>query len=97
HRVDRAGLRCLLVPELAVSYRPRGTLRALFSQLLRYGRGRVRLLRKHPDTLTVRTLLPAFFLLGCAIGAVAMWFSPTIATFYQVTLAFYLLLVVAVS
>jgi succinoglycan biosynthesis protein ExoA len=97
HRVDRAGLRCLLVPELAVSYRPRGTLRALFGQLMRYGRGRVRLLRKHPDTLTVRTLLPALFVLGCGIGAVAMWSSQTIATVYQVTLAAYLLLVITAS
>lgn len=97
HRIDRAGLRCLLVPELAVSYRPRVTLRALFSQMIRYGRGRVRLLRKHRDTLTIRTLLPAFFVAGCICGAVAMWFSTTIAAIYLFTLAVYVLLLITTS
>jgi succinoglycan biosynthesis protein ExoA len=97
HRIDRAGLRCLLVPELAVSYRPRGTLRALVRQLVRYGRGRVRLFRKHPNTLNIRTLLPALFVLGCVIGAVAMWFSKTIAAIYLLTLAVYFLLVMTAS
>ena len=50
--VDRAGLRCFFTPRVAVHYYPRASLRGLFFQMMRYGRGRVRLLRnpKHPQT-----------------------------------------------
>ncbi len=68
HRIDRAGLRCFFTPEAAVHYAPRDSLSGLFRQLVRYGRGRVRLLRKHPETFSLTSLLPAFFLLGCAAG-----------------------------
>src|SRR5262245_38954230 len=50
HRVDRAGLRCFFTPAVAARYVPRASLRGLFRQMARYGRGRVRLARKHPET-----------------------------------------------
>jgi succinoglycan biosynthesis protein ExoA len=68
HRVDRAGLRCYFTPEVAVRYRPRDTLRGLFRQMFRYGRGRVRLLRKHPDTLSRGTMLPLLLVIGLIFG-----------------------------
>jgi succinoglycan biosynthesis protein ExoA len=68
HRVDRAGLRCYLAPDVSVHYQPRSTLRGLFYQLLRYGRGRIRLLRKHPETLSWATLLPLVFVVGLFAG-----------------------------
>ena len=68
HRVDRAGLRCYFTPRVAVRYRPRASLGGLFRQLVRYGRGRIRLLRKHPDTLGLGTLLPLLLLLGVVAG-----------------------------
>jgi len=68
HRLDRAGLRCYLAPAVAVHYQPRDTLRGLFYQLLRYGRGRIRLLRKHPDTLSAATLIPLVFVIGLIVG-----------------------------
>ena len=63
HRVDRAGLRCFFTPKVAVRYYPRSSLRYLFCQLARYGRGRARLLRKHPRTLGPATVIPALFVL----------------------------------
>jgi succinoglycan biosynthesis protein ExoA len=68
HRVDRAGLRCYFTPRVAVRYCPRESLGGLFRQLVRYGRGRVRLLRKHPDTLSFGTLIPLLFVLGLIAG-----------------------------
>jgi succinoglycan biosynthesis protein ExoA len=68
HRIDRAGLRCHLSPELAVRYAPRSKLRGLFIQLSRYGRGRVRLWRKHPETFSLKSFLPAALVLGIAFG-----------------------------
>jgi succinoglycan biosynthesis protein ExoA len=89
HRIDRAGLRCFFTPEAAVHYTPRDSLSGLFRQLVRYGRGRVRLLRKHPETFSLTSLLPAFFLLGCAAGLALMWVSPWLAAAYLTVLAIY--------
>jgi succinoglycan biosynthesis protein ExoA len=68
HRVARAGLRCFFTPRAAVRYHPRDTLRGLYRQLVRYGRGRVRLLRKHPDTFSPAAFVPALFLAGLLAG-----------------------------
>ena len=64
HRIDRAGLRCYFTPEVAVHYAPRDSLRGLFRQLVRYGRGRVRLWRKHPDSFSAGLLPPACLVAG---------------------------------
>ena len=97
HRVDQSGMCCLLVPELAVSYRPRGSLRALLRQLVRYGRGRMRLLRKHPDTLSFPGLMPAFALVGAAIGWVGSFVWSWWAVAYLAAIVAYILLVASTS
>jgi succinoglycan biosynthesis protein ExoA len=76
HRLDRAGLGCFFSPRIQVRYHPRGTLRGLFRQMIRYGRGRVRLLRKHPDTFTLPGFIPAMFTLGLLLGPLLGWLSP---------------------
>jgi polysaccharide deacetylase family protein (PEP-CTERM system associated) len=68
HRVARAGLRCYFTPRVGVRYFPRASLGGLFRQMMRYGRGRVRLLRKHPDTFTLPGFLPAALLGGMVAG-----------------------------
>ena len=68
HRVDRAGYRCYFTPRVQVRYHPRATLRGLFRQMARYGRGRVRLLRKYPETFTLACFLPAVLLLALTLG-----------------------------
>jgi glycosyltransferase involved in cell wall biosynthesis len=70
HRVAKAGLPCWFTPKVRVRYHPRGTLAGLCRQMFRYGRGRSRLLRKHPETFSVGGFLPAAFLLGLAVGPV---------------------------
>jgi succinoglycan biosynthesis protein ExoA len=97
HRVDRAGLRCYFTPRIAVHYAPRDTLRGLFRQLFRYGRGRVRLGRKHPETLSIKTLLPAVFVLGCAVGFGLAWTSAWLAAAYAASLATYVIIVIVGS
>src|SRR5579875_3776875 len=51
-RVRKAGMLAYTDPRLAVYYEPRSSLRALLRQMVRYGRGRVRLMTKHPDTVS---------------------------------------------
>lgn len=48
HRIDVAGLLSWAHPDLTVHYRPRSTFSGLYRQMARYGRGRARLLGKHP-------------------------------------------------
>jgi succinoglycan biosynthesis protein ExoA len=93
HRIDRAGLRCVLAPELRVCYEPRASLTALFRQLMRYGRGRMRLLRKHPDTFSPVGFMPALFLAGCLTGSMTLLVSRWLAIAYLICLAIYICIV----
>jgi succinoglycan biosynthesis protein ExoA len=97
HRIARAGLRCFFTPRVRVRYHPRATLAGLFRQMIRYGRGRVRLLRKYPDSFSVPGFLPAVWLCGLIVGALASFFSPLVAAGYLAALALYLGCVLAFS
>ncbi len=97
HRIDKAGMSCFLVPQLAVQYRPRNSLQGLFKQLTRYGRGRIRLARKHPDSLSLSTVLPALFVLGLVTGPLVCLLVPTGWYVYWGTIVAYLVLVLAFS
>ena len=61
YRIERAGLTTHFAPELAVHYFGRGTLAGLFRQMFRYGRGRCRFLRKHPEATSIETFVPPAF------------------------------------
>ncbi|MDR3182346.1 MAG: glycosyltransferase family 2 protein [Planctomycetaceae bacterium] len=67
-RCDKAALRCYFEPAIAVRYVPRKTLSGLFFQLYRYGRGRVRLFRKHRETFSLKSFAPGFFVFGVIAG-----------------------------
>ncbi len=82
HRLDAAGLTCYFVPELAVHYRPRDSLTGLAWQMQRYGRGRTRLLFKHPETLTAPSMVPALFLVGLATSFGLGLFAPLFAMIF---------------
>ncbi len=97
HRIDKAGLRCFFTPRVAVRYHPRATLAGLFRQMVRYGRGRVRLLRKHPETFGVGCFVPAAFVLGVAIGPALAWLSPWLAALYAGGVGLYALVVTLAS
>ena len=97
HRIDRAGHRCYFTPDVAVRYQPRNSLRGLFRQLVRYGRGRVRMLRKHPETLALTTLMPALFVAGCVNGPLVAWLWAPLLTVYVALLLLYTTLVLSVS
>ena len=89
HRVDRAGLKCFFTPRVALHYYPRTSLRGLARQMVRYGRGRVRLLRKHPETFTPLGFVPALFVLGLLVGPLLACFSSLLALLYFGALGLY--------
>jgi len=88
-RIDEAGMSCYLVPKLEVKYLPRNSLKGLFRQLMRYGRGRVRLLRKHFDSFSLTSFVPALFLVGLVVGPIMCWMIPTLWYFYGAVLTIY--------
>lgn len=51
HRVAMAGFSAYRHPDLQVDYRPRSTLEGFFRQMIRYGRGRARLMIRHRNVV----------------------------------------------
>jgi succinoglycan biosynthesis protein ExoA len=93
HRIATAGLTCYSTPRIKAVYHPRSTLRALFYQMKRYGKGRARLLRKHSDTFSPACLVPAIFVLGLATGPFAALCSTRLAALFAAAIALYCLAV----
>jgi succinoglycan biosynthesis protein ExoA len=97
HRIDLAGLHCFFTPEIAVKYHPRGNLFGLFRQMIRYGRGRMRLLRKDASSASIGAFVPAVFVLGLAVGLPLSFISPWLAAVYIGALLAYLGIVLLAS
>ena len=96
-RVRRAGLTCYFTPAIAVEYQPRGSLRGLAYQMMRYGRGRARLGLKHPAMITAASLVPPLWLVWLiAGGAVSLTWAP-FAIVFGTSLIAYLLVILAES
>lgn len=97
HRVAKRGYRSYTSMRLAVFYYPRQDLAGLFRQMARYGIGRCRLARKHPDTLGLGTLMPFLFVLGLTLIAVTGLFWRQAAGLAVFLASFYLLTVCTTS
>jgi GT2 family glycosyltransferase len=72
-RLRQRGSHVVLCPALRQFYRPRPSLVGLWRQYWNYGRGRMRVLRKHPDFLAPRHLAPSALVValgGLAAGGV---------------------------
>jgi succinoglycan biosynthesis protein ExoA len=97
HRVAGAGMRCFFTPRVRVRYHPRQSLAGLFRQMVRYGRGRMRLLRKHPDSFSLPGFVPAAFLAGVVFGPLLALWSAWLGLLYAGLLGAYALAVLACS
>ena len=74
YRLRRAGHVVWFTPELRVTYRPRSTLGALARQFFRTGQWRREVIRRHPETASLRYLIPPAAVLGSGgglLGAIA--------------------------
>ena len=96
-RIRKAGFRAYTHPSLAVYYEPRGSVSGLFRQMVRYGRGRIRLAGKHPDTWSPATLAPMFLLLLAfgLLGSLFLGGAPR--DIFLIITAIYLAVVLAAS
>jgi succinoglycan biosynthesis protein ExoA len=64
YRVETAGFKTYTSPSLAIKYYPRENLKGLFKQMERYGLGRFKFIRKHPEVLNLDMLIPPAFVVG---------------------------------
>jgi succinoglycan biosynthesis protein ExoA len=74
-RVRKAGMEAYTDPRLAVYYEPRGTIRSLFRQMMRYGSGRIRLAIKHHDCISLSQFAPLILLVTWLIAPAAAFFG----------------------
>ncbi len=67
-RLKKAGIMAYTSPDLLIYSYPRGSFFSLFKQQVRYGEGRAKFVKKHPDGFTWETPIPAgiflFFILS---------------------------------
>lgn len=73
-RIVKAGRKIYMNPEIKFSYYPRHSIRALFKQYFIYGRGRAMAVKKHPDCLSIKHLVPSAFVLFASLGLIASLF-----------------------
>lgn len=69
-RIRETGGVVWFTPQMAVTYRPRSTLRALARQYHDYGRWRREVVRRHPDTVSLRYLAAPITVVAVGAGAV---------------------------
>jgi hypothetical protein len=71
HRIRESGGVIWFTPGMRVTYRPRGSVRALARQYLEYGRWRREVVRRYPQTLSARYLAAPVAVAGVAAGTAA--------------------------
>jgi len=82
-RIDAAGLKCWFEPAIAVRYVPRKTVKGLAYQMNRYGRGRVRLWRKHRHTGSLKSFAPGLFIFGFLVITLLAFCASIVSAFFQ--------------
>jgi glycosyltransferase involved in cell wall biosynthesis len=71
-RIRNAGRTVWFDPHLVVDYQPRASLGALWRQYNDYGRGKRRVVAKHPSSLKPRQAAPPILVIGLAASVVSL-------------------------
>ncbi len=79
HRVRAAGHELLFDPELRIDWHCRQAIADLTRQYARYGRGKVRVFRKHPDSIRPRQVAPIVLLPALLLGLLLVRRQPRLA------------------
>ena len=89
HRLRKAGHTVWFDPEMAVTYRPRSSLKKLWRQYFDYGAWKRTMLRSSPDALKARQLAPPLLVIGL-VASIALFVAgrPTAAIVPGTYLAF---------
>jgi succinoglycan biosynthesis protein ExoA len=70
YRLLQAGEKLLFEPRMVIHWHCRQSLQDLYRQYRRYGQGKVDVVRRHPQSLSVRHMVPPAFVAYSALGAV---------------------------
>jgi succinoglycan biosynthesis protein ExoA len=95
-RVRLSGMLSYSDPRLAVEYEARKSIGALAKQMMRYGRGRIRLARKHNSERSLSSMAPLFLCVLLALPCLAFK-SNVVVSILALPALFYTLLVVGAS
>jgi GT2 family glycosyltransferase len=71
YRLRKAGGKILFSPTMTANYHSRSSLGRLWKQYFGYGRGKVKVARKHATMMRLRHVIPALFVAALVIFAVA--------------------------
>lgn len=63
YRLEKADYECYFSSDHAIKYYPRNSISALFKQLGRYGLGRAKFFKKHPERFTWENIAPALLVI----------------------------------
>jgi len=91
-RIRNAGGRIYFPPTIRSTYYGRQNLRALWRQYYRYGRSKVRTLRRHPKSLRPRQIIAPVFVAGIVLGLPLILLLPALIPLYISALLAYLVL-----
>ncbi len=73
HRIRESGHKILFDPSLVIDWESRQSVRALYDQYRRYGKGKAKVALRHPDSVKPRhTLPPAFVAYAVAVTAASL-------------------------
>lgn len=84
HRVRRGGGRLLFDPSVTIAWRSRETIRDLFRQYRRYGRGKAAVVRMHPGSVRLRHLAAPALVAGWAAALAVALRWPIVLAFATV-------------
>ena len=96
-RVREAGLTAMISSQLEVFYVARRSPQGLFKQMVRYGSGRIRLMRKHRSERRIPVLVPVALLSLLALWPVAAVLLPPIIRYAWSAAALAYLVLIAVT
>lgn len=96
-RVHAAGYEAWLSRKFTIEYQARASLGGLWRQMMRYGVGRMRLARKHPQERSLAQWVPAVWLAGVVLGGLLAVILPVLTMPWLTVLALYLAIVLGYS
>jgi succinoglycan biosynthesis protein ExoA len=91
YRLRSQGGKLFLTPAIRSFYYGRSSFRALLRQYFSYGRGKVRVMRRHPGQARLRHFIPALFVLSLLISGILALISPWFALLLAVIVGCYVL------
>lgn len=90
YRLRKHGGKIFLTPAIESFYHTRTSLRRLWKQYFRYGLGKTRVIRRHPESAMIRHFIPFTFVSALLVSGLLGTFSSIFLWLFSFVLAIYL-------